>query len=561
MSDRLLEKAGGWWRRLRSMPGGGMCGSLRVSCGVAALALVMALPLALRKKGEEHTAAARQLVVITPNNEAIRYEFERAFREYHRLRHGGEEVSVDWRTIGGTSEIVRYIRSTYAAVFQHDWLKAHPDAPWNDRIAEAVFRDSTTAQGDPSAYAARQSFLSGGTSIGIDVFWGGGQYDMEALTRAGMTVPMGVRSRHPEWFAGDPPVMGSGGGGEIWYDVSDCYYATCFACFGIISNRDRLRDAGFTSVQAAQFGRSWRDLADARLYGAVGLADPTQSGSIVKCFEMIIQREMQDTVARLCPAGEEPGPEQLNLAWRNAMTLLKRIGGNAAYLTFSASKVPVDAAAGQIAAGMCIDFYGRSQAEWEAQASGRRTVEYCTPAGASSVSAEPVAIMRGAPDRALAEEFVDFLLSPAAQRLYSRRAGEAGGTVKYTLYRLPCRRDLYTAGERALATFGAEDPFRMAGDFRYRGEWTGRLFSLMRVLIKVMLIDCGPELRDSCGRIIRRGGLEALSVPEREAFEALPFEHSESAGILAAADTPEKQAALLREWISFFRDNYRRVAP
>lgn len=523
---------------------------------ILVLAAVIAIPLALRKPSEEHSASARQLVVITPHNEATRYEFERAFRQYH-LDRTGEEISIDWRTIGGTSEIVRYIRSTYLANFQHRWLQEHPDAGWDDRTAAAVLDPRTTAQGNPVAAAARDDFLKSDTSIGIDIFFGGGQYDMNWLTRAGITVPAGVRQRHPEWFGGARPVMSPGGGGEVWYDAGDCYYATCFSCFGIIFNRDRLADAGFSADEIAAFGRSWRDLADPRLYNAIGVADPTQSGSIVKCFEMLIQREMQDEIARLQSDGAEPSAAQLDQAWRRAMTLIKQIGGNAAYLTFSASKVPGDAAAGQIAAGMCIDFYGRSQAEWEAAHLGRRTLEYRTPSGGSSVSADPIAILRGAPDRALAEEFVDFILSPAAQRLYGRYAGTPGGPVKYTLYRLPCRRDMYSPEERINTAFGDENPFLMAENFTYRGQWTGRLFSLMRLLIKVMIIDCGPELRQCYGRIVAQGGLDALTPQQRAAFEALPFKQFDDAfHVLDDATTPEQQAVLLRSWIQFFRRNY-----
>jgi iron(III) transport system substrate-binding protein len=524
------------------------------------LAAIIAVPLLLRKPAEEHSTTARQLVIITPHNEAIRYEFERAFRQYH-FERTGEEVSIDWRTIGGASEIVRYIRSTFIGNFQHDWREVHPDEPWDDRTASAVFDYRTTAESNPVAARARADFLASNTSIGIDIFFGGGQYDMNSLTRAGITVPAGVRERHPEWFAGDAPIMAPGGGGEVWYDPQDRYYATCFACFGIVSNRDRLASLGFDDDQIAHFGSSWHDLADPRLYHAVGVADPTQSGSIVKCFEMLIQREMQDTIAALCPNGEAPSAEQLNIAWRKAMTLIKQIGGNAAYLTFSASKVPVDAAAGQIAAGMCIDFYGRSQAEWEAAHVGRRTLEYRTPAAGSSVSADPIALLRGAPDRALAEEFIDFVLSPTAQRLYSRYAGSDGGPAQYTLYRLPCRRDLYTPAERAVASFGDEDPFTLAANFTYRGEWTGRLFTLMRLLVKVMIIDCGPELRACWGEIIAHGGLEKLTDEQRAAFEALPFEHSAAAHVLDASNTPEKQAELLRSWIEFFRQNYRAAMP
>ncbi|MBO7742263.1 MAG: ABC transporter substrate-binding protein, partial [Victivallales bacterium] len=256
-----------------------------------------------------------------------------------------------------------------------------------------------------------------------------------------------------------------------------------------------------------------------------------------------------------------PTPEELNGAWEDALTLMRKLGGNAAYLTFGASKVPMDAASGQIAAGMCIDYYGRSQAEWEEEHVGRRTIIYRTPQGGSSVSADPIGILRGAENRKLAEEFIDYVMSPEGQRLWGCRKGLPGGPEKYNLFRLPVRRDLYTQDLMKDYCFPKdENPFVMAEQFIYQGAWTARLFSLMRVLVKVMIIDCGPELRASWKSIIDKGGLEALSPEARKAFCALPFSHQESRDASAALKTPEGQASTIRDWIIFFQENYRKAA-
>lgn len=528
---------------------------------VLVLGAIIALPLALRRKDAVPLSAPRQLVVITANNEALRHETEIAFREYHKARHDGEEISIDWRTPGGTSEIVRFVQSTFAANAKHAWIKDGHQAEWDAALSSAVFAEPCPE--DAAQAEAWKWFRQSDVGIDLDIMLGGGQYDHEGLRRAGLTVPAGVRERHPEWFDGEEPIMSQGGGGESWYDQSDCYYAVCFSTFGIVYNRDRLAQAGFTPEEIEHFGEHWRDLADPRLYGAVGIADPSQSGSITKCFEMMIQREMQDAICRMHP-GEDikeirPTQDELNQAWKDAMLLLKQMGGNAAYLTFSASKVPVDAAMGQIAAGMCIDFYGRSQVEWEKSQIGREPVSYRTPLAASTVSADPVSIFRGAPDRELAEEFVDFLLSEEAQSLWGKEAGSENGPRDYTLYRLPVRRDMYEGKGLENTVFGAERPFELAKSFHYRGDWTASLFSAIRVLVKVMLIDCGPELRESWGAILKQGGWDALSPDAQSAFAALPFEHAEARQATKTLTNPEEQAAVRRGWIEFFREHYRQA--
>lgn len=302
-------------------------------------------------------------------------------------------------------------------------------------------------------------------------------------------------------------------------------------------------------------------MADPRLYGAVGVADPSQSGSITKCFEMLIQRQMQDYILALHPgedvASIKPTQDELNDAWQSAMTLLKKIGGNAAYLTFSASKVPVDAAMGQIAAGMCIDFYGRSQVEWEKSQVGRETISYRTPIAGSAVSADPISILRGAPHRELAQEYIDFLLSPEAQSLWGKEAGSPNGPRDYTLYRLPVRRDMYEGEALENTVFGTERPLQLAEEFHYRGDWTASLFTAIRVLLKTMIIDCGPELRDACGQVIKQGGWDTLTPEQRAEFEALPFNYAEARKATQTLDNPEEQAVVRRGWIEFFRERYR----
>ena len=60
--------------------------------------------------------------------EAIRYEFGRAFSKWHEARFG-KPVNVDWRAIGGTTEISRYLISEYLNAAQPWWKKTGEDWP------------------------------------------------------------------------------------------------------------------------------------------------------------------------------------------------------------------------------------------------------------------------------------------------------------------------------------------------------------------------------------------------------------------------------------------------
>src|SRR5947199_3927167 len=88
------------------------------------LAAIIALPFLLRRG--DVTAAWHEsdpvLVIVTPHNEAIRYEFERGFSRWHQAKYG-KPVKVEWRAIGGTTEIMRYLSSEYASAAKAWWTR------------------------------------------------------------------------------------------------------------------------------------------------------------------------------------------------------------------------------------------------------------------------------------------------------------------------------------------------------------------------------------------------------------------------------------------------------
>ena len=517
------------------------------------IVLIIAFPLAMRKPAEAIDTEADQLVIVSPHNESIRYEFEQAFRRFYHKKTG-RKVSIDWRATGGTSDIVRYINSAFTSNFKLYWTHDLKQQ-WSDEVATAFLNRKLK----PEDHPARKAFLESNLGIDIDIFFGGGQYDLAKQAQMGTLVPSGFRARHPELFEGNPPILIQALGGETWYDKNDCYYGACFSSFGICVNIDRAEKLG---LSPEAFFNKWSALGDARLLNAIAVADPSKSGSINKCFEMLVQREMLDTMLKLQPqldANAITNQEALNQGWQNAMTLIKQIGGNSRYMTFSASKIPVDCASGQIAAGMCIDFYGRSQAEWEEKHVGRKTMFYTTPVASSTVSCDPIGIFRGAPNRQRAELFMDFVMSLEGQLLWNNKLGSENGPLKYSLNRLPVRHDLYTDEYRKNMTAPEAAPFELAHAFTYHGEWTGPYFDLLRNTIRVMVIDCEKELKEAWNAIVQNGGPENC-LEAMEHFRALPYDHAHASEAASLLYKPETQTKTLREWGDFFRSHYKTAA-
>ena len=375
--------------------------------------------------------------------------------------------------------------------------------------------------------------------------------------------------------------------GETWR--TGTFYGSTLSTFGICFNRDRMAALGI-----AEEPTSWRDLADPRWRGTLGTADPTKSGSVAKAFETILQVACRDAVeaagflekadeweAAIAASGLPPGglpegvPEAYQAAvergWAEGIRLIRRIGANARYFTDSASKVPLDVGAGNAAAGICIDFYGLFEAEIANGGRADGAMDYATPPGESGVSADPVAVLRGAPHPELARRFVEFTLCEEGQKLWCYRVGEPGGPVRYALLRAPIRRDFYPSDDpefqasferhkphcsRPLDT-PSTDAFELARRYVYHKRWTAGYFSVLRELIRAMCLDSGQELRAAWGAICEAGGEEAVpgAVAAFDALPAVPEPLTWRDG-LSVMRRHDRQD-LLRDWTAHFRRQYR----
>ena len=280
---------------------------------VLAAAVVVALPFLFRRDRARETpgAEALTLVIVSPHNEAIRYEFARAFSDWHQ-RERGRPVKVEWLSIGGTTEIARYLEAQYIAAVRawwrrqgRAWLPGAEDALLDPRFPssppEAARRagedDATLARrweelralntafratDDPAAFGAR-----------IDLFFGGGQYDHHRAFGRGLTVAPWPPDAEPEGLFRDArgrELIPERVSGEIWR--APTYFGCALSAFGICWNRDRIRALNVPPPAA------WEDLARPEFFRQIGAADPTKSGSIAKAFEMIVHQQCRRAVGR-----------------------------------------------------------------------------------------------------------------------------------------------------------------------------------------------------------------------------------------------------------------------
>lgn len=458
---------------------------------VFALVATVALPFVLRPKQRETERTDDTLVLVTPHNEAIRHEYAQGFKTWYRAKTG-RSVKIDWRVLGGTSEIARFMEGEYTAAFQNYWTKKLGQA-WSTDVQAGFQNQKLPADASPAARAAREAFMASDVGCGIDLFFGGGTYDFDKQAKAGRIVDSGILKKHPQWFTDD--VIPRTYAGEEYWDKEGRWVGCVLSAYGIIFNRDSLRRLGIEHEPA-----QWSDLQNPALIGEVALCDPTKSGSIAKAFENVIQQQMQRSLVALVranPAGDPKAREAqaVREGWIEGLRLMQIVGANARYFTDTSQKPPIDVAAGNCAVGMCIDFYGRQQEEAVRRRDASERIGYVSPVGGSVSSVDPIALLRGAKNREPAIAFIEYVLSTEGQELWNLKPGTPGGPERFALRRLPLRKDFYAdTSLRPLRSDPDAMPFTQTDQLIYRTEWTGGVFREMAFIIRVMCQDTHEEL-------------------------------------------------------------------
>ena len=192
---------------------------------IAAIALIATILMPMRAHADTD-----QIIAVTPHWEGIKDEFERGFSAQYRAETG-RDVKIRWLDIGGTSDIVKYLKA------QH---KSNPG------------------------------------KLGIDVVFGGGTDVMIELSRSGVLKPVTLA---PQIINRIPPTVA----GVPLYSPQREWYIAAISLFGIIENTVAAGKMGLPSPT------SWNDLGKPEYFDLVATADPSKSGSMHAMFEVILQ--------------------------------------------------------------------------------------------------------------------------------------------------------------------------------------------------------------------------------------------------------------------------------
>ena len=389
---------------------------------------------------------------------------------------------------------------------------------YEEQTGRTVKTDWRDVGGTSSNYRFIESeFKRVPDGISVDIFFGGGTDNYLRLSNNGWLnaykLPEAQLAQMTQSFQGIP-----------LYDAEHQWYGAALSSFGIMHNEELREMLSLPKV------KTWRDLGDVALLGKIGAADPRESGSAHMVYEIILQ----------------------TLGWEEGFALLTKLGGNVRGFSAGANAIPTDVVAGQVIYGLAIDFYAYGQIA----VVGADKIQYVVPADGAVVTADPIAILKGAPNLSVAQKFLEFVLSEDAQKLWMLRDTDSEGPKwKGGLNRASVLPALYDKlGERCIVP----NPFAMEGTpFQYNSDKGGTRWNIVNDLFGVLIIDSHKDLVNAW-KAIRKCKDPAKREAAIAALTKMPITEEEAMK-LARSDwkDPTIRNEKIKDWGQFAKEKFK----
>ena len=407
--------------------------------------------------------------------------------------------------LSGKLVVVTSFPKDLTSAFQQAFQKAHP------KVTVEILNRNTNA--------GVKYLQETASNNGTDLFWASAPDAFEVLKGANL-----LQAYKPK-VEGIPDKVGA-------YPINDpqgMYAGFAASGYGIMWNTRYMKANDLPAP------KEWSDLAKPVYYDHVAISAPSRSGTTHLTIETILQGE-----------GWEKG-------WRTN----KEIAGNYRTITERSFGVPDGVNSGSFGIGIVIDFFALSS-----QASGF-PVEFVYPTVTTIVPAN-IGIVKNAPNKAAAETFVDFILSPEGQEVLLQPA----------IRRLPVNPATY-----AKAPADYPNPFKdtsLGASVNFDVEVSQARYNVVDALFDQLITFQLDDLKAATRAIHQAEAAlakkpndkgKALLGEARDLVAAMPVTAQEAADPqLAGAFTverksatdavPERQAQVEQKWAAFAKQNY-----
>ncbi len=359
----------------------------------------------------------------------------------------------------------------------------------------------------------RAKFGSNPKSSGVDIFWGGGTAAFIELQQEDFLAPYKLsaelKAQIPEKAAGIP-----------LYDKTQTWYASAMSSFGVFFNKKIMKMDGLPEP------KTWQDLGKPEYRDNISLTDPRRSGSANTMNVIIIQ----------------------SLGWEKGWELLTAIAGNGRSFTHSSTDPIKAVVAGDVAMALAIDFYALAKIG----DLGPDNLGFALPQGQTVLDPDPIAILKGAPNRKVAERFMEYVLSVDGQKILLLPKGSEGGPVKASLGRMAANVKAYdaTEGKRIDKSF---NPFKQQGLLKLDLVQATKMQRVFNDLVGALLIDTHEDLKKGWAKISKGQKVDPAKLA---ALGKAPLTEAEFNALVDKWDDEVFRNNTIKNWVSFARQKY-----
>jgi ABC-type Fe3+ transport system substrate-binding protein len=360
----------------------------------------------------------------------------------------------------------------------------------------------------------RSEFERSPEGVGIDLFYGGGIDAFKVLDEEGLLepykLPDEVLDKIPASLFGMP-----------LYEENYHWYGAAVSGFGVMYNKPLMERDNLTPIER------WADLARPEYFGLIAAADPSRSGTAHTMCEIILQSE----------------------GWEEGFRTLVGMSANTRKFVNTSSQIPKEVSSGEAVFGLAIDFFAYTEIDLV----GPEKIGYVMPEGALVYNPDPIGILKGAPNREIAEMFLHYVMSEPGQKIWMQRAGTPGGPVAQSLNRASVMPSLYEeVGEYSVVRV---NPFKLTSSQDYDADKASERYVVINDLIKACTIEPHEELKDAWQRWIAGG----KNPEEFERFTQVPVSEEEMSDLAARWDDAAFRNETILAWTQNATRLYRAV--
>lgn len=374
--------------------------------------------------------------------------------------------------------------------------------------------DHDGAQADLRYVLAR--FEKNPKTAEIDLFWGGGEHPHVELNSRNLLLP---HLLSPELKKQIPQTMG----GVTMFNSTETWHAAAASSFGIFFNKKLLK------VLRVPAPNTWTDLADPRYYGYIANTDPRHSSSFTTMDFIILQSAAN---------------------WDEGWQALTQIAANTRSFTHSATGPLKSVVSGEAIAGISICYFALAKIG----DLGSDNLGFVFPQGKTIMNADPISLLKGAPNAETAKRFIDYVLSKDAQMLLILKKGVPHGPQYSTLGRMAINRAAYDAANPAQVI--AKDPLKLNfSPFVLDLERVTKMQFVLADLVGVFHIDHHNDLKAAWQAVIKRGA----KPEELKKLGQTPLSEDELWKLTKVWNNQKERNQVLNRWSQLAKERYQHL--